>query len=457
MEIQEFLTQTTQRAIPVADLTTIAATRAAQGDEVIAGFRSQAEQRTSAAQAVLDAATQAGRDTLLASEQRSYDSAIRERDSILALQQSVERRTEARAFVPTTQTGSLAAAIVGEVPVVLDRETRCFDVISRRNVPYATENGAEKLSLGRMIRAASFGDRRGLSPLEMRVMSEGTDAAGGFTVPDIVGASFIDRVRNSLVTQRAGAQIVPMTSDTLNIARLASGPSLAWKAENAAITAGDLTLERVQFTARTLPVMVKMSVELQEDSANIDQVIERELAAAFAVELDRVALRGSGTPPEPKGIRFQTGVTLQSMGTNGAAPTDYDPMIDALATVAGNNFDLANIAAIYNARTWSRFAKLKESTTDATLAPPPVVASMKTFITNAIPNNLTQGSSSVATDAYFGDFSNLLIGMRTSFRLEVSRHAGDAFTNLQVWVRAYLRADIQLAHPEAFVAVVGIL
>ena len=44
-----------------------------------------------------------------------------------------------------------------------------------------------------------------------------------------------------------------------------------------------------------------------------------------------------------------------------------------------------------------------------------------------------------------------MIGMRTSFRLDTtSRSAGDAFENLQIAVRAYLRADVQVAHPEAF-------
>jgi hypothetical protein len=44
-----------------------------------------------------------------------------------------------------------------------------------------------------------------------------------------------------------------------------------------------------------------------------------------------------------------------------------------------------------------------------------------------------------------------MIGLRTSFRLEVSRLAGDSFKKLQIAVRAYLRADVQLAHPEAFI------
>ncbi len=65
MTIQDFLTQTTTRSLPLSELTTIAADRAAFGDDVIAGFRTQIELRAQSAQAVLDAATQANRDTLL--------------------------------------------------------------------------------------------------------------------------------------------------------------------------------------------------------------------------------------------------------------------------------------------------------------------------------------------------------------------------------------------------------
>jgi hypothetical protein len=45
--------------------------------------------------------------------------------------------------------------------------------------------------------------------------------------------------------------------------------------------------------------------------------------------------------------------------------------------------------------------------------------------------------------------------------MEISRTAADstgsAFTNAQVWIRAYLRADVQLAHPRAFNVLSGIL
>ena len=103
MNIQEFLSQTTTRSLPLSDLTTLAADRACYGDDCISGFVTQIQLRAQQAQAVLDSATQANGDVLLASEQRAYDAAVRERDSILSLQRAIEQRTETRARVPLSQ------------------------------------------------------------------------------------------------------------------------------------------------------------------------------------------------------------------------------------------------------------------------------------------------------------------------------------------------------------------
>jgi HK97 family phage major capsid protein len=78
-----------------------------------------------------------------------------------------------------------------------------------------------------------------------------------------------------------------------------------------------------------------------------------------------------------------------------------------------------------------------------------------------VPNNLTKGTSNAASDAFVGQFDQCMIGMRTALTMEISRTAaetgGSAFTSTQVWIRAYLRADVQLAHPSAFVVLNGIL
>lgn len=57
-------------------------------------------------------------------------------------------------------------------------------------------------------------------------------------------------------------------------------------------------------------------------------------------------------------------------------------------------------------------------------------------------------------------FSQLLVGMRTSFKLEVPRQAADsvnsAFRNLQVWIRGYIRCDIAVERGSSFAVLTGI-
>jgi hypothetical protein len=64
-------------------------------------------------------------------------------------------------------------------------------------------------------------------------------------VPAPLSARVIDLARNRTVVFRAGAQTVPMTSQTLALARLTSEGSPAWKSENATITAADMVFDRV--------------------------------------------------------------------------------------------------------------------------------------------------------------------------------------------------------------------
>jgi HK97 family phage major capsid protein len=283
MDLATFLSSTT--LVPIADLTSLAALRECAGDDVLSRFRSQIELRQAAGVTVLDGASQAGRQNLLASEQRDFDRYSREIDQVLTLIRQIEQRQ----YAPPPSQRLTSQPDPEPVSPVLARGQSAREWLTKRGgARYVDERGADRLSFGRILRGLALGNRQGMSDLELRVMSEGSGPAGQYTVPEVLSAGFIDQVRAAMVCMRAGAQIVPMTSETLSIARVASGPTVAWKSENSAITPGDLTLERVRFTARTLPVLVKMSVELSEDSTNIDAILERELAAALAVELDRV-------------------------------------------------------------------------------------------------------------------------------------------------------------------------
>jgi HK97 family phage major capsid protein len=201
--------------------------------------------------------------------------------------------------------------------------------------------------------------------------------------------------------------------------------------------------------------LVKLSVELFEDSdPSAEDVIARSFAAQLALELDRVALRGTGTAPEPRGVRNQSGVTVTTHGANGAliaTATAYDWHLDAAGVVRAANF--APDAHIQAPRTSTSLSKLREATTSAYLAPPAGLLPMLT--TSQVPINLTVGTSNDTSEIYTAQWDQLMVGIRTDLRIEFLRERYLA-DNLQYAFLAYLRADVQLAQPTAFVVDTGV-
>jgi HK97 family phage major capsid protein/HK97 family phage prohead protease len=332
---------------------------------------------------------------------------------------------------------------------VLGRGDSFRSWVEERAPQAAKEYG--NLRLGDVLRALVTGPR---NELERRALSEGTDSAGGFTVPDILAAQWIDRLRNALVIVQAGAMTVPLTSDITKIARLLADPTAAWRSENAAVAESDPTFEAVTFTPRSLDVFTKVSRELLEDSINIADMLEASLVRSFAVEVDRVCLFGTGTPPQPRGLRTTTNVNEVSQGTNGAALTSYDPILDLLALVWADNVTNVN-TAIMAPRTLATIAKLKEATTNAPLARPSVLADWRFLQTANVSITETQGGASNASTLYMGDWSQMMLGFRTSMQVEVARELFRG--NYQYGFFGHLRMDMQVTHPESFGRLIGII
>lgn len=154
------------------------------------------------------------------------------------------------------------------------------------------------LSVGGFMRAMVLGPE---TDLERRALTEGTDSAGGYTVPTILSAQLIDMMRAKSTVMAAGARTVPLDSKVTYYAKLLTDPVPAWRNEEGAFAESDPTFGRITFTARSLGVIVKVSRELMEDSLNIAEALPNVIAKAMAAEVDRVALLGSGVAPRAEG------------------------------------------------------------------------------------------------------------------------------------------------------------
>lgn len=383
---------------------------------------------------------------LTGDEQRQYDDIMKKVDSMNEEARNLEKEEAEAAKEEMRLAGRNGVA---DDTTVLRKEQRMADLVK----PTHEER---QLSIGKFVKGIVTGDWTNAAS-EQRAMSEGVLTGGGYMVPEILSANIIDKARNQARVIQAGAGIVPMTSNKLTIAKVTGDPTASWKAENAHGTFSDMTFDAINFEARTLMALVKVSVELLEDAQNIDTVIYNALSQALALEVDRVALYGSGVGVEPLGLKNAAGIQTISMGANGAVLTGYDKFSEAVQAIREQNGEPNSV--IYAPRTAGQIDRLKDSTGQP-LTPLESFKALGKFSTKQVPTNLTQGTNTLASDAFVGDFSQLLIGMRKQFSLEVSRQAADgpdsAFTQHQVWIKAVLRADVQVARPEHFDVIKGI-
>jgi len=304
-------------------------------------------------------------------------------------------------------------------------------------------------SFGKWLKGTIMGDWRGAD--EERAMSIGTPSAGGYLVPTPLALGIIDLARNQSRVLEAGAQTIEMQHETLRIARQLADPVATWRAESTPIALSDLTFDSVQLNARTLAVIVLFSRELFEDAPNLDIVVRNSMTKSLALELDRVALYGTGDGIQPRGLKTTPGVGIFSMGVNGGAFTNYDPFIQAILQVASNN-ETAN-AAIMPPRAAASLATLKD-TQARYLAPPTALTDLKMLTTKQLPINLTQGTATNAADIFVGEWSELLLGMRTQVGIQIldQRYADTG----QIAMLAWMRADVAVAHPGAFTVIQGV-
>lgn len=290
----------------------------------------------------------------------------------------------------------------------------------------------------------------------------GSDSSGGYVISPSYSQQVLDLARSASVAMQAGALTVPMTTSELHLTRLASDPTSTWRPEGVAVNSSTMTFDKVILRAKTLAAIVPVSIEMLEDSSNARSVIEMALQASMGQSLDSAVLAGTGAESQPKGIRNHDDVNeVASVGT----PANYDKVSTAVGKILTANFngDPSSLAWVSHPRDGETFDQLKD-TTNQPLRPSKWVGDLRRFSTTALPT--TEGGSSNESVGIVGDFSQVLVGMRTSgvnIRIldsgTVTDSSGDTFnaaSQLGRLIVAYLRADVVLMRPTWLCNLTGI-
>ena len=324
---------------------------------------------------------------------------------------------------------------------VLTREQRTVDYLAALGRGAAYEPITGRFCVGELVLSSLTGNRDRLSDAERRALEAGTGVSGGFILEGQPAGMMIDLLRPATRVLQAGASVVPMTEGTLKLAKVTAAGQPTWHVENSDdIADSGLTFGAITLVTKTLPVIATASVELVEDlnSSMLAQAIEQQLIKAIAQELDRSLLRGTGLTTEHiQGLLHKSGVTKTELGSgNGLETADFDWVVEAIGRVWAQNLDPTGW--VTSSPVATVIEKYKSSVDSQPLRAPQAVENLPRFITNQVPADLTVGSSTDCSEAYFGNWPDMLVGMRTNMRVEATRTGGDAFKKMQVLIRAYL-------------------
>ena len=348
---------------------------------------------------------------------------------------------------------------------VTDKPETFFDVKTKKSVPVLThahslaalESKSNIIlpSVGRLLRGIVLGGRADdASELmeERKSLGIGSDPSGGYTVSGGLSAEWIDALRAQMVLSRAGCRTIPMDTGTLSLARIVDDPTIAWHTENAALGTGDPTFGAVNLQAKTVVCLVRLSLELSQDAANIEQILASTINNAMAGAIDRAGLVGTSTDANaaPAGV---FNLANRNSVTGIGAPTSWDFMVDGMYELAADNVPMENIGAfIAHPSVWKKMRKLKTGITNDNTPltmPEEVKALPKLWTTSAPLESGTTASGIIA------DWRDLIMGVRKDINVRV---LSEAFmgSNLQVAVLAYARVDFAATREQSFCTLEGI-
>lgn len=332
----------------------------------------------------------------------------------------------------------------------IDRENRFAAIDAQMNAPTAVPitNAPQKPMEAKTGRASDEYKADMLRALRTNfkhtsnVLEEGTDANGGYLVPDEYDSRLIDVLKEENILRKLGTTIKTSGEHKINIA--GTKPAASWIEEGGALVFSDATFSQIVLDAHKLHVAIKVTEELLYDSMfNLENYILTQFGHALANAEEDAFLNGTGTT-QPLGLLAATGggQTQDTAGSN-ISSDDVLNLIYALKRPYRKNASF-----ITNDQTLAALRKLKDSTGNYLWQPsyqagePDRLLGYNVHTSPFFPV-ATAGGAALA----FGDYSYYNIGDRgtRSFAQLKELYAG----NGMIGYLAKERVDGKLVLPEA--------
>jgi HK97 family phage major capsid protein len=273
------------------------------------------------------------------------------------------------------------------------------------------------------------------------VLSEGVDANGGYLVPEEFERQIVTAL-DEFNVMRTLCKVIT-TANERKIPVAGTHSAAAWTAENAPFTESNPTFDQKTIDAYKLTDLIKVSIELLEDSAfDLETYIAQEFARAFGIAEEEAFCTGDGAG-KPTGLFTANGGTVGV--TTAGATISADDVISLVYALKSPY--RRNARFLMNDSTVALLRKLKDGN-GAYLWQPSVQAGQPDkllgydLFTSPYAPTVAAGAFAIA----FGDFNNYWIADRTG--RTVQRLNELYSTNGQVGFVATERVDGKIILPE---------
>lgn len=247
----------------------------------------------------------------------------------------------------------------------------------------------------------------------------GTTSLGGAGVQTTI-LDLIELLRNQSVVRQLGARVLTGLSSNITFPRQITANSVTWTGENPSTGNANtaMTFDTVALTPKTAMVSTAMSrqliVQMSEDA---ESLAREDLARVLAVELDRVAINGTGSSNQPRGVLQSTATSTvtTTFGSNGAVP-NWAAIVDFETTLANSNAPTGSTPWRWLTTPGVR-GKLKQTLANTVSGASWIwdsdnkMNSYQAFVSNNVPTNFTAGTSTtICHGMVLGQWAELLIG-----------------------------------------------
>lgn len=387
-----------------------------------------------------------------------------------ALQKSIDELTK-KLTEAEEKLAKLEAAPVGGAPAIgkstkflgrrLNKQARKIKERCIGNHSFETFNDEEKvdeytkfmISMNELLKAKRFSIsppaeavETYLKAVEKADLNEGTDAEGGYTVPDEYQWDLIMLNKDQTFALNA-CKVIPMGSDRLKVPKELTRGSVAWKDEAATIDQSDPTFDQVTLTTDKLTALTVASNEYLADSQiDVVSLLTDQFSYAMGLEIDNQVLNGTGDPVSGV-LTAAAGFSVVMSGNHFSTITftEISELIDKIPEGYDNNLNL-----VFNKTIKHYIRTLKDSQNRFLLNDPGGVTPGTVWEVPYIKTSQAPKTSGTSTAfVALGNWSYFYIGRRNGqMSLDVDPYGN--FTTDQTRFRMITRWAFAIAQANAF-------